>query len=261
MRASRGAKIYAEVLGYGVSADASHVSDPDPTGANPARAMRMAFTDAGIDPEVDRLRERARDVDPVRRRGRDARPQARSRRGEGVPHARLLDEGSDRALPRRGGRGRGDLHHLRAAARRASADDQLRGAGSRSATSTTSRTRRVARTSRSASRTRSASAGTTPASCSAAGTRARSSTARSSRRSVSRQTPSSSRDPLAAADDAEAERSWSATLASFSGKMLVWIVQMPAASVRSAISASMSARPTPDPRAPPRRRRSSRRPA
>jgi 3-oxoacyl-[acyl-carrier-protein] synthase II len=48
---ARGAKIYAEVLGYGVSSDASHVSDPDPTGANPARAMRMAFTDAEIDPE------------------------------------------------------------------------------------------------------------------------------------------------------------------------------------------------------------------
>jgi 3-oxoacyl-[acyl-carrier-protein] synthase II len=49
---ARGAKIYAEVLGYGVSSDASHVSDPDPTGANPARAMRMAFSDAGIEPEV-----------------------------------------------------------------------------------------------------------------------------------------------------------------------------------------------------------------
>jgi 3-oxoacyl-[acyl-carrier-protein] synthase II len=50
----RGAKIYAEVLGYGVSSDATHVSDPDPTGASPARAMKMAFTDAGIDPsEVD----------------------------------------------------------------------------------------------------------------------------------------------------------------------------------------------------------------
>jgi 3-oxoacyl-[acyl-carrier-protein] synthase II len=46
----RGAKIYAEVLGYGVSADASHVSDPDPSGSNPARAMRMAFGDAGISP-------------------------------------------------------------------------------------------------------------------------------------------------------------------------------------------------------------------
>ena len=47
----RGAKIYAEVLGYGVSADASHVSDPDPSGVNPARAMRMAFEDAGISPQ------------------------------------------------------------------------------------------------------------------------------------------------------------------------------------------------------------------
>ncbi len=51
---ARGAKVYAEVLGYGVSADASHVSDPDPSGANPARAMRMAFADAGIEPgDVD----------------------------------------------------------------------------------------------------------------------------------------------------------------------------------------------------------------
>jgi 3-oxoacyl-[acyl-carrier-protein] synthase II len=46
----RGARIHAELLGYGVSADANHVSDPDPTGANPARAMRMAFDDAGIEP-------------------------------------------------------------------------------------------------------------------------------------------------------------------------------------------------------------------
>jgi 3-oxoacyl-[acyl-carrier-protein] synthase II len=48
---ARGAKIYAELLGYGVSSDANHVSDPDPTGENPARALRMAFADAGIEPE------------------------------------------------------------------------------------------------------------------------------------------------------------------------------------------------------------------
>jgi 3-oxoacyl-[acyl-carrier-protein] synthase II len=47
---ARGAKIYAELLGYGVSSDATHVSDPDPTGVSPARAMTMAFTDAGIEP-------------------------------------------------------------------------------------------------------------------------------------------------------------------------------------------------------------------
>ena len=48
---ARGAKIYAELLGYGVSSDASHVTEPDPTGANPARAMTMAFADAGITPD------------------------------------------------------------------------------------------------------------------------------------------------------------------------------------------------------------------
>ena len=45
----RGARIYAELAGYGISSDAHHVSDPDPVGVNPARALRMAFSDAGVD--------------------------------------------------------------------------------------------------------------------------------------------------------------------------------------------------------------------
>jgi 3-oxoacyl-[acyl-carrier-protein] synthase II len=48
---ARGAKIYAELLGYGISSDATHITEPDPTGQNPARAITMAMNDGGVEPE------------------------------------------------------------------------------------------------------------------------------------------------------------------------------------------------------------------
>src|ERR687893_2275220 len=47
----RDAKIYAEIVGYGLSSDAQHVTEPDPTGRHPARAMQMALDGAGVNAE------------------------------------------------------------------------------------------------------------------------------------------------------------------------------------------------------------------
>jgi 3-oxoacyl-[acyl-carrier-protein] synthase II len=47
---ARGAKIYGEVVGYGASCDAYHITKPSPNGEGAQRAMRMALEDASLDP-------------------------------------------------------------------------------------------------------------------------------------------------------------------------------------------------------------------
>src|SRR5205085_202936 len=48
---ARGAKIYAELVGYGMTADAFHITMPDETASGARRVMQMAMRDAGIEPD------------------------------------------------------------------------------------------------------------------------------------------------------------------------------------------------------------------
>ena len=161
----RGAPIYAELVGYGSSADAYHITAPSEDGDGARRVMRMAIRKAGIAPERGRLHQRARHLDAVQRQARDAGHQALLRRAR-AQAGDLVDQVDDRPPARRRRRPRG-RHHARSRCttsscrRRSTSTTPIP-----SATSTTCRTRAGRCRSGTRCRTRSASAAPTRRCCS-----------------------------------------------------------------------------------------------
>ena len=119
----RGVPILAEVIGYGASADAYHITLPSPGGAGATRAGRRAIEKAGIDAVRRRpgLRPRHQHAGGRPDRAPGHPHAARRRRAEGEHHR---DQGRHRAHARRGRRHRRRRGHPRDARRLRAADAQ-----------------------------------------------------------------------------------------------------------------------------------------
>jgi 3-oxoacyl-(acyl-carrier-protein) synthase len=126
---ARGATIYAELIGFGMSGDAYHMTSPPADGAGAARCITNALRDARIN-RPGAVHQRPRHLDPCRRPGRSQCDQV------GVRRARLqaggqLDQVHDRPPAGCGGRGRGDLQRAGDQQPGGATDHQPRRAGRR----------------------------------------------------------------------------------------------------------------------------------
>jgi 3-oxoacyl-[acyl-carrier-protein] synthase II len=124
----RGADIHAEVVGAALSADAFHISAPEPTGRGAAMAMTKALRDASVAPDEGalppararrprrprrgRLHRGPRHLHAAQRRDRDARHQDDPRR-PCLQDRRVLAQVDGRAPAGRGRRGGGTDRHRR----------------------------------------------------------------------------------------------------------------------------------------------------
>lgn len=72
---ARGARMYAEIVGYGATDDAHHMTAPDPEGNGGARAIRMAYEEAGADLANEKIYINAHGTStPLNERSEDAGP-------------------------------------------------------------------------------------------------------------------------------------------------------------------------------------------